>query len=234
MTAVATKPKSKRDPFIVSCQVAKKKLGMEDEAYRAMLYRVAGVRSSTLVPHSKRKEVLEELDRLGADTGGNRGPQDRMDGPYAAKLQALWIAGWNLGVVKDRSDKACMNFVRRMTKISHTRFLHQADDGTKAIETLKQWLARDGMVSWQRNNHSQLPYINDPQFRIVQAQYRALMRARVIDRDGPDGPISQIEFLKDRCRHYGMKRDSLVNFEKQDWIDLMNELGAEVRAARGR
>ncbi|MEL6784627.1 MAG: regulatory protein GemA [Pseudomonadota bacterium] len=229
MTAAATKTKSNRDPFIVSCQVAKKKLGMEDEAYRAMLYRVAGVRSSTLVPHSKRKDVLDELGRLGADTGGNRGPQDRMDGPYAAKLQALWIAGYNLGVVKDRSDKACMAFVRRMTNISHTRFLHQAADGTKAIEALKKWLSRDGGVNWQKNSFSQLPYINHPQFRIAQAQYRALMRAKVIERE-----CSQIEFFKKRWSQYGVTKDSMGQFTDKDWIVLMNGLGAEVRAARGQ
>lgn len=231
MSAVR-KPQSGRDPFLVACHVAKKKLGMDDEAYRAMLERVAGVRSSTQVIVSKKKAVLAEFQRLGASTASATAPtiKDRMQGPYAGKLQALWIAGYNLGIIHDKTDKACMSFVERMTKISHSRFLHQNKDGSVAIESLKKWLAREGGVSWQRNQFSQLPYINDPQFRIVQAQHRLLLRCGAIE--GESG-VSQIEFLKLRCAEFGIENAQFSSFKSRDWIVLMNGLGAELRAATG-
>lgn len=231
MSALA-KPKSGRDQFIVSCQVAKKNLGMDDEAYRSLLLRVAGVRSSTLVSPAKKKDVLEELKRLGAVNVSQAATEmkDRMQGPYAGKLQALWIAGYNLGIINNKTDKACMAFVERMTKISHSRFLHQHDDGSKAIEALKKWLERSADVSWARNKFSTLPYINDPRFRIVQAQYMALMRARAIERETG---VSQIEFLKGRCAKYNVGRSDFSNFDAKNWIVLMNGLGGEVRAVKG-
>ncbi len=66
----------------------------------------------------------------------------KLTGKYAKKLQALWIAAWNLGIARDRDDKALLAFVKRQTGIDHTRFLVYADDAKRAIEALKGWINR--------------------------------------------------------------------------------------------
>ncbi len=45
----------------------------------------------------------------------NRQPSKALSGKYAKKLQALWIAGYNLGVFRDRRDSALLAFVKRQT-----------------------------------------------------------------------------------------------------------------------
>ncbi len=233
MTAIAQN-KSGRDPFIVTCKVAQKQLAMEDEAYRRMLMRVVGVRSSTAVPYDKRPLVLAELARLGGKPASRPDQHKvgafRLDGPYAGKLQALWIAGYNLGIISDKSDKACSAFIKRMTKLDHSRWLTQPADGAKAIEALKQWLTREGTVDWTKREYRDIHYVNEPQFRIVQAQYRLLKRAGEI---AANSRVSQIDWLQQRCVVYGLSNTDLSTFKSRDWIALMNALGADVRQAKG-
>ena len=69
-----------------------------------------------------------------------------MTGRYGAKIRALWISGWNLGVVRDRSDEAACAFVERQTGVQRTAWLVEPAAGRAAIEALKAWLAREARV----------------------------------------------------------------------------------------
>jgi phage gp16-like protein len=137
--------------------IAKKQLGLDDETYRAVLHRVTGVSSSKDMTPAQHSAVLAEFGRLGFDPTppASREPKARiakgamdLQGPFVPKIRALWIAGWNLGVVRDRSDTALIAFVRRQTSIDHVSWVRDSKDGNKAIEAVKAWLAREAGVQW--------------------------------------------------------------------------------------
>lgn len=53
-------------------QIARRQLGMEDDSYRALLERVAGVSSSTKLTPRQIGRVLAELERLGWKSTSNK------------------------------------------------------------------------------------------------------------------------------------------------------------------
>jgi hypothetical protein len=133
---------------IAALHVAKKALGLDDDSYRDALRQVTGKSSSADMSEAERAKVLERFRELGFKAGSTGG-RKRLEGRFAGKLQALWIAGWNLGLVRDRDDRALLSFVRRQTGIEHVRFLRHGEDAMKAIEALKGWLARGAGVDWK-------------------------------------------------------------------------------------
>lgn len=153
---------------IAAIHVAKKELGLDDETYRAMLVQVTGKGSSAKMTEPERQRVLEHFRSRGFK-GPSTGARKPLEGRYAAKLQALWIAGHNLGLVRDRDDRALIAFVKRQTGLDHVRFLRHAEDASKAIEGLKGWLERVGGVDWKEHH--------DPADCVLAAQMRRLQLA---------------------------------------------------------
>lgn len=154
---------------IAAIHVAKRDLGLDDETYRAALEQVTGKTSSTSMTEDERQSVLEHFRNKGfkpASTGARK----PLEGKYAPKLQALWIAGWNLGLVRDRDDRALLAFVKRQTGLDHVRFLRHGQDAVKAIEGLKGWLERAGGVDWKEHV--------DPNDCVLAAQLRKLKQSR--------------------------------------------------------
>lgn len=73
--------------------IAKQQLGMDDETYRAMLWSVARVKSSTALDWAGRKKVLDHLKACGfKSTASNRPAPARDKAPLVAKIRALLIA----------------------------------------------------------------------------------------------------------------------------------------------
>lgn len=136
---------------IAALHVAKKALGLDDDSYRDALRQVTGKSSSADMTEAERARVLERFRDLGFKAGSTGG-RKRLEGRFAGKLQALWIAGWNLGLVRDRDDRALVSFVKRQTGIEHVRFLRHGEDAMKAIEALKSWLARGAGVDWKADD----------------------------------------------------------------------------------
>jgi Protein of unknown function (DUF1018) len=129
-----------------------KSLRLDDDVRRDLMERETGKRSAALLSEAEAGRVIETLKGLSSTVqtvaGAVSNGAVRLDGPYAGKLRALWISGWNLGVVRERSDKALLAFIERQTGVSHPRFLREPREGAKAIEGLKAWLARNAGVAW--------------------------------------------------------------------------------------
>lgn len=192
--------------------VAKKQLGLDDDTYRAVLVRVTGKRSAGELTEAERNKVVSELRRQGFNPA-----QKALQGPFARKHQALWIAAWNLGIVRDRRDAAMLAFVKRQTGIEHTRFLIDAEDAAKAIEALKAWLAREAKVDWSDGNH--LPnWLRPSGAKIAVAQWQILFRAKVV----PDNWNALRDFVRDVAK-------PVDQMTEQDWPAVMNALGPRVR-----
>ncbi|WP_298815448.1 regulatory protein GemA [uncultured Roseibium sp.] len=123
--------------------VLKRNAGLDEDSYRDLLERETGKRSSKGMTTAEQRKAIQAIERLLPEgDAGNQGTA-RAIGPFAKKLQALWIAGYNLGVVDARSDKAMMDFLKRQTGLDHHRFLQDSRDATRAIDALKLWIRRE-------------------------------------------------------------------------------------------
>lgn len=199
--------------------IAKKQLGLDDDTWQDLLERETGKRSSKEMSEGERGRVLDVLKKQGFKPA-SKGSRKGLEGKYAAKLQALWIAGWNLGLIDNRDDAALLAFVKRQTGIDHTRFLRYHDDATKAIEALKAWLARDGGVDW-RNNRFLPDWSQSNGYRIAKAQHRKFIFHRLILPE---------RSLVDLLAEHGFEKPwSLTD---KDWIRAMNILGGKIRDAK--
>ncbi|QXN68022.1 GemA protein [Microcystis phage Mwe-Yong1] len=186
--------------------VARKQLGLDEETYRATLAEVTGKASSADMTEAERQKVLEHFRQKGFK-GASTGRRKPLEGRFAGKLQALWIAGWNLGLIRDRDDRALVAFVKRQTGIEAVRFLRHGADAMKAIEALKGWLERAGGVDWKE--------FTDPADCVLAAQLRRLGQTR--DRVGMSAHGVTSEEGRRAVREIGT-------------IAMMNLLGEQIRA----
>ncbi|QPC44606.1 regulatory protein GemA [Kaustia mangrovi] len=149
MTATVTKAQ------IGAIHALKARAGLDEEAYRDMLETRTGKRSSTALSRAEAIAVIDHLKLVSNRPGHGveaapkpaRGAQ-ALDGPYAGVCRALWISAWNLGLVRDRTDRALVSFVRRQTGIDHLNWVRDPMDARQAIEALKSWIAREANVVW--------------------------------------------------------------------------------------
>lgn len=200
---------------IAAMHVAKKQLGLDDDTYRAALFQVTGKSSSAEMTEAQRQDVLEHFRQRGfkASSTARRKP---LEGKFAGKLQALWIAGWNLGLVRDRDDRALLAFVKRQTGIDHTRFLRHGEDAMKAIEALKGWLERSGGVNWKEHR--------DPAACVLAAQVRRLKVEWERNRNAVVGLPILIETVA------GHDVGSIPSMSDATRLATMNTLGERIRA----
>ncbi|AEQ50774.1 regulatory protein GemA [Pelagibacterium halotolerans] len=197
-------------------------LGLDEETRRDIYRKATGKSSLTEMSQGEQLKVLDALRASGAQPQ----PKGRkvLTGPYAKKLQALWIAGWNLGIVRNRDDKAMLAFIARQTGISNTAFLRDSAEARKAVEALKSWLGRDGGVRWgSSNGHDFLQH--DPG-KVAWAQWVKLTGAELPD---TTGFYRAVQELVPEGRYPGRPLGAL---KPADWRTVMNALGARIRQAQ--
>ncbi|WP_026379382.1 gp16 family protein [Afifella pfennigii] len=203
---------------LAAIHVAKRDLGLDDGAYRAVLARVTGKSSAGAMSESERRMVLAELRRLGFKGSSKRG-RKAPSGPYAKKAQALWIALWNLGAVADKRDQALLAFVKRQTGIERTEWVLDAGHGRAVVEALKAWCEREG-VDWSVGQSTE-DHKRRYGYKIALAQWRKLH---------PSAP------MPDFWRDIGEMLGRTLVAEKpsdEEWIRAMNALGEEIREGGG-
>lgn len=131
---------------LAKIHIAKKELGLSDDAYRDILYsRFRKTTAAKLTP-GQSFQLINHFKSLGWKPryqlklpGVYSRPNDTQEG----KIIALWIELHKAGVIRDRSDKALQGFVRRMTKKDNLRWCTTFEKKT-IIEALKDWAAREG------------------------------------------------------------------------------------------
>lgn len=134
--------------------IGKSKLGLDDDTYRDLLQRVAGKRSSAKMTAKELGLVLDEMKRLGFDDKpGPRRPPARAkakriaDGAQQAKIRALWLGLYHLGVVADPGEAAIFQFARRMGVTVDAFDWLPGDEADKVIKALRGWAAR---IGWEQ------------------------------------------------------------------------------------
>lgn len=205
---------------IAAIHVAKKQLGLDEDTYRAKLARITGKQSVKDMNEEERQKVLTVFRNEGfapAPAARRIDGRQTLTGKYAKKLQALWIAAWNLGIARDRDDKALVAFVRRQTGLDHTRFLFYADDAKRAIEALKGWLRREAGISY--GNTKGYDWLAGDGAKVAWAQWKMITPgARLIVRRGFDEEVSRLTGAA-----------TLSEVTPKGWQKVMNHFGQLLR-----
>lgn len=149
------------------------KAQMDDDAYRLFL-RQWNVVSTKELTVSQGRVVIDRLKVMAGQADPAKGAVAGLDSPVAGKMRALWIAAWNLGLIRDRTDQAMLTFLRRQTGVSHTRFLKHPSEASAAIEALKSWLSRSGVV-WPLKSED----VIEAKRAVLDAQWQRLLDAGV-------------------------------------------------------
>ena len=207
-----------------------KHLGLDEEARRDLQRRVTGKASCREMNAAELRRVLAAMNGRGGRSGG-RAPGDRLpDGDLKGKLRALWISGWHLGVVRDRTDAALMSFVKGATGLDAARFAHDPRDASKAVEGIKAWLKREAGVDWRPyvaiGRHGEPREIDNPRARVLEAQWRILHRLGVVQ-------IADSAALSAyACRHAGIGReDAHTALDRNQADALIRYFGDRIRQA---
>ncbi|NNV20675.1 regulatory protein GemA [Ochrobactrum pseudogrignonense] len=201
--------------------VAKKQLGLDDDTYRAICLRVTGKHSSASMSEGERIKLIDEFRRQGFKPA-SKGSRKRLEGKFAGKLQALWIAGWNLGVFDNRADEALIAFVHRQTGVDHVRFLHHASDARAVIESLKKWIERKAGPVW-----TDTPASWSDGRKVAATQWSLLSQAGTLPEAG-----SLCRYIE--CHFDFQDGDfDLDKLTAKEWQAVMNALGVEIRKAAG-
>lgn len=204
---------------LAAIHVARKQLGLDDDAARDLYAVVTGKRSLREMTAGEQDRVVQELRRRGFKPA-EKAIRKGLEGKYAPKLQALWIAAWNLGIVENRSDEALVAFVKRQAQVDHVRFLHDPADAAKAIEGLKAWMTRAASVDWSVGDH--LPdWMRAPGAQIALAQWQKLVAAGRME--------ARISSFRSLVAQHARPVDQMEN---GDWTAIMNLLGQQVREMR--
>ena len=149
MTAARAKAPPARSKKLITLQIAKRDLRLDDDVYRDVLELKTGQRSASGLDDLKLGEVLDHFrDHLGWKPtmvkGGRNGARPkRADHPVAKKARAMWISLQQLGVVENASEQALEAFAKRQLRVERMQWMDQGL-GFKLIEALKDWAKREG------------------------------------------------------------------------------------------
>lgn len=210
----------------------RKRLGLDDDTARAFYLRVVGKDHLTQMTDAEHRKVLSQLrgvrpGPMALVEAPSRPPSKRIQGPYGKKLQALWIAMWHLGLTRDRTDEGLAAFVRKQTKVDHTRFLVDPAEAKKAIEALKGWMAREAGVEWTpMRGHA---WLKHDAAKVALAQWRILYPGALIG-------ICDTDFSEAVWAALGrperLKSETIGALTMRDWQQVNKAWGAEVRRRR--
>ena len=119
--------------LIKAIQTGRRKLGLSDEEYHALLEGVSGKTSSKELNAYQLKEVLRRMREAGFRSSAATEPQ-------LQKIRSLWFSMYDVGIVKSKTDRSISAYIRRITKKSANAC--GVKDLQRVIETLKQWIDR--------------------------------------------------------------------------------------------
>lgn len=132
-----------RNLELAAIHTGKRALGLDEDAYRGMLFNLTGHTSSAELDPVGRAKVLDRMRDLGFERSRPYTPPapGRPRATQADKARALWGELGNAGALRDDSEAAITAFVERQTGKSRLEWCTPSELN-RVIEGLKGWLAR--------------------------------------------------------------------------------------------
>jgi len=131
-------PTDRRRRLLGLVHAAAKRIGMDEDARRAMQQRATGKTSAADMSEAELVAVCAELARLGADI---HVPAPQAGGPgMATEWQLLTIErlAFRMGWTDGLRDARLIAFIRRTAKVERPQWLEKAA-ATKVISGLQRW-----------------------------------------------------------------------------------------------
>ncbi len=229
MTAAHAFATDDRRNMIAKLHIAKKQLGLDDDTYRANLERLTGKTSSRDMTPAEMETCLKDFSKKGFKAVAKAGKSGL---PTTAKINALWLSGWNLGVIRNPSPQAMEAFILRQTGIAKAQWLINPLDAMKVIDGLKAWLAREAKFEWKAKKNV-LDFFNWPQVRVCLAQFETLQALGLVHKGhtwtGRERDVSEDLFNYARAV---VKGKIVAEFSPQDWLAVQQALGKKIRNAQ--
>ena len=132
----------KRRSLLARVHIAAKELGLDEETYRTVLDRCAGVSSAAEATDAQLDLVLAEFRRLGWKPRRRKSAK-----PYVRKIWAMWGELVRRGIWRNRRRSSLRAFVKRQTGIDNPEWLTPSD-ADAVIEALKTIGCRGG-INWE-------------------------------------------------------------------------------------
>ncbi|CAM1655525.1 Bacteriophage Mu [Bartonella choladocola] len=154
-----------------------RRIGMDEDMRRSFMLREVGKDSSKDMTEAEAQKVILALRKLDGSRTGNRKRSQTVSGKFAGILRAMWLNAYNLGVIRNRDDKALIAFAKRQTGYDHTQFLTDGTAAGKVIDALKAMMARDAGVNWCQTGEKLSSAESRTEFnkrRVLTAQLRIL------------------------------------------------------------
>ncbi|NHZ48623.1 gp16 family protein [Nitratidesulfovibrio liaohensis] len=132
---MATKTQESSARLIKVIHVGKRQLGLDDETYRTMLRAATGRDSTKGMTYRELRAVLLSFKRAGFSMSK---PDVTDYSPQASKIRALWLALHAAGEVRNKSERALLAYVKRITGAEKMEWC-TSKQLQSVIETLKAW-----------------------------------------------------------------------------------------------
>lgn len=222
----------RRRQLLAKIHIAKAQLGLDETAYRAILLR-HGAESAARLPTGKLVDVVEELKAKGWKDNPRRpkraGRRRPAQGERAAKMRALWISLYHLGVVRSPEEASLAAWVKRMTRVDDPGWL-SPEQAQGVIEGLKEWGVREAGVDWRPYKvlrpTGEVENVERPALRVLEARWRRLHALGAVEIPAPDALERYAERLFDLPG-----RRALIHLSDDQVHQLMERLGRWLRQA---
>ncbi|MGB8685672.1 MAG: regulatory protein GemA [Candidatus Binatus sp.] len=135
--------RGRRNAELAAIHVGAKRLGFDDELYRAFLFSITGRRSAAELDQAQRQKVIELMRSRGFRKTAAAETQDRrtQDNRQAKLIRSLWKQLKYAGAIKDAGEAHLRAFVKRQTGVGAIEWL-SIEQGISTIEALKAWCDR--------------------------------------------------------------------------------------------
>lgn len=143
--------KKKGCGYIRKIQLAIRRLGLDEEAYRGLYERVTGSRSLSAMSREQRRLVAKKLDEMGFASNDRPGDATLCQLPQAKLIRHQWLRLRNMGELRNSSESALLAYVKRLTGVERMEWLN-AKQASYVIETIKAWANRVEDSKVRRND----------------------------------------------------------------------------------
>lgn len=136
---------AERTRLIRLIHVGRRELGMEEDAYRAILKARTGKESARDCSVIELEKVLWHFKRAGFKVRQPKRPgasrRALSTEEFHSKVRAVWLEMHRIGAVRSPDEAALAAYVKRVAGVDDLRFLPIKDE-KKVLESLKKWGAR--------------------------------------------------------------------------------------------